>query len=167
MRNGYKISQFLLQIMTNGVLQVKYIFAFALESIFLLSLTVGLAFAERPKTLKIGVVLPLTGGAADFGLHVRDGIELAKETLESVSAAGSNIQVVYQDSKCSPREAVTAFHTFKRQGIKYIIGAGCSSCTLAIAPLAEKNRILQITPVSSAATISEAGDFVFPKPYAG
>ena len=42
-----------------------------------------------------------------------------------------------------------------------IIGAVCSSVTLAIAPIVEENKVVLISPASTNPKISEAGDYIF------
>ena len=46
-------------------------------------------------------------------------------------------------------------------GVKLVMGAVCSSVTLSVAPIAEKNNTLLISPVSTNPKISEAGDYIF------
>lgn len=46
-------------------------------------------------------------------------------------------------------------------GIDFFIGDICSSATLAMAPLAEQNKKILITPCSESADISKAGDYIF------
>ncbi|MFH1145708.1 MAG: ABC transporter substrate-binding protein [bacterium] len=111
--------------------------------------------------LKVGVILPLTGKAANFGEDIRTALTMAEQEIKSDSANVS-FTLEYQDDECDPKKAVSAYqyiHDVKKAN--FIIGPVCSSATLAVAPLAERDRVILITPVSSAETISEAGDFVF------
>ena len=49
----------------------------------------------------------------------------------------------------------------QNDNVKIIYGGICSSETLGIAPFAEQNRILLLTPLSGSSKITDAGDFVF------
>lgn len=44
---------------------------------------------QDPKTLRVGVVLPLTGDLATYGRNAKDGIELAEEELKNRHTSGS------------------------------------------------------------------------------
>lgn len=111
------------------------------------------------ETIKIGAILPLSGKASSFGEDIKSALDIA---VEEINTRGQKIDIVYEDSGCDPKKAVSAFHSlFGIKKINVMIGAACSSETLAIAPLAEQNHVILITPASSAETISDAGDFIF------
>lgn len=115
--------------------------------------------ASISEPTKIGVVLPLTGDAAFWGTNGRNGALLA---LEDLNKNGKKFELIFEDSQCDPKTAVTAFQRLtKTRGIKYVVGDICSSCTLAMAPLAEKTKVVLVTPCSAAPQISNAGEFVF------
>jgi branched-chain amino acid transport system substrate-binding protein len=120
---------------------------------------VAVFYKPAPKeTIKIGAILPLTGSAGSLGEYMRNAINLATEKANKNRPL---IEVYFEDEKCDPKEAVSAYQALRVKGIKLIIGAGCSSSTLAIAPLAEQDRVVLITPSSAADKISEAGDYIF------
>lgn len=119
---------------------------------------------NKDGAIKIGVILPMTGKAGSFGKYVQDALDIAMDEIGLVLAQNSvrKIELIYQDSECDPKKAVSAYRFMHDvNDIKVFIGDVCSNCTLAIAPLAEKDKAILITPASSAMTISEAGDFVF------
>ena len=71
------------------------------------------------------------------------------------------VELIYEDEMCDPQTAITAYRSLRLKGVNVIIGAFCSPSTLAIAPLAEQDKVILITPASSAETISQAGDYIF------
>ncbi len=115
--------------------------------------------AVEKKTL-VGVILPITGKAANMGSWVKEGVELAFEEIRK-SNDGANIILVFEDSVCDPKMAVNAYYAVRSKGAKIIIGGGCSSETLAIAPIAEADKVVLFTPMSAADSISSSGDYVF------
>ena len=133
-----------------------------LTAAIIVILILGFVVFYKPapeETIKIGVILPLTGKAASLGEDMRNAIDLA---LEEINKKDKVIELIYEDEKCDPKEAVTAYKTLvDLKKVKIIIGAGCSSSTLAMAPLAEQEKVVLITPASGADKISEAGDFIF------
>jgi branched-chain amino acid transport system substrate-binding protein len=107
--------------------------------------------------IKIGVILPLTGNAAAYGNQIKKGIDLALQEIKD-----SQINILYEDSKCDPKEGISAYNKLVNiERVKIIIGDFCSSVVLAIGPLAEQNHILLITPGAAARQISQLGDYIF------
>ncbi|WKZ57342.1 MAG: penicillin-binding protein activator [Bdellovibrionota bacterium] len=121
------------------------------------------ALCSRPgsaEPLRIGVVAPLSGDASFWGTNGQAGATLAAEDAEK--RFGLPVKVRFEDERCDPKAAVAAFqHLTEIEQVRYIVGATCSSSTAAIAPLAERKRVLLITPGSEADSISRMGDFVF------
>lgn len=119
--------------------------------------------SSEQQTIKIGFIGPLTGGAAEYGQSAKKGIDLAVSAINQAGGInGANIEVIYEDSKADPKEGVTAIQKLLMLGdVPAIIGAMASSVTLAVAPIAEQNKVVLLSPASSAPTITEAGDYIF------
>lgn len=120
------------------------------------------AFAQEDE-IKVGVLLPLSGDASFWGLNSLKGLQLALEDLKKQATPGAKaIRLVVEDERCDPKMAVSsAKKLIEVDRVAAIIGAGCSSSTLAVAPLAERSLIPLVTPISEADTISQAGRFVY------
>jgi branched-chain amino acid transport system substrate-binding protein len=116
-----------------------------------------------PEEIKIGAILPLTGEAAKYGEDAKLGIDFAVEEINAAGGInGKKIQVVYEDSQAAPSQGVAAIQKLITvDKVPVIIGAMASSVTLAIAPIAEENKVVLLSPASSAAKITEAGDYIF------
>jgi len=109
------------------------------------------------ETIKIGVILPLSSGAATYGEQIKNGIDLAFGNISD-----SRVSLVYENSKCDPKESVSAYNKLVGiERVKIIIGDFCSSSTLSITPLAEKDHVILITPGAAAVKISDEGDYIF------
>jgi branched-chain amino acid transport system substrate-binding protein len=106
--------------------------------------------------IKIGFIGPLSGEAAAYGESMKQGVELAVKEL------GSNVEVIYEDGKCNGKDAVSAVQKLINiDKVKFIVGAGCSGETMAIAPIVEESQVLALSPVSSNAAITTMGDYIF------
>lgn len=118
---------------------------------------------EEPKEIKIGAVLPLTGDAAQWGIPPMRGAQLATDQINAGGGVKAKKLVLYiEDTRCEPKEGVSAFNKLlTHEDLKIVLGAVGSSVTLAIAPIAEKRRVLLISPASTNPKITEAGDFIF------
>ena len=117
------------------------------------------------ETITIGTTGPLTGGAASYGISVKQGAEIA---IEEINKAGGvklgdksyNFALQFEDDEASEEKAVTAYNTLLDKKVDVIMGAVTSGSSLAIADLTKKDNLLQLTPSGSAAGIT-ANDNVF------
>lgn len=117
------------------------------------------------ETITIGTTGPLTGGAASYGISVKQGAEIA---IEEINKAGGvklgdksyNLALQFEDDEASEEKAVTAYNTLLDKKVDVIMGAVTSGSSLAIADLTKKDNLLQLTPSGSAAGIT-ANDNVF------
>ena len=112
---------------------------------------------KQDQVIKVGVIAPFTGRMASWGENIKDSLELYVDQHQ-----GFEIELIYEDSKCNPQEGVSAAQKLINiDDVEVIIGGVCSSVTLAVAPIAEKNEVVLITPVSQSSSIKDAGDYVF------
>ena len=111
--------------------------------------------------INIGAVLPLTGDVASYGTDSKDGIDLAI-LLANKSQNKYEFVVNFQDSKGDPKTAVTAFQQIiSTKNPIAVIGENISSSTGAMIPIAEKNKILLISPSASAPNLSGLSKYFF------
>lgn len=102
-------------------------------------------------TIVIGFMAPLSGDAASYGLSILKGAQLAVKDM-----ALKNVKLVVEDSKCDPKEAVSAINKLiSVNKVKVIVGEVCSGATLAAAPIAEKNKVVMISAASTSPEISK------------
>ena len=118
---------------------------------------------QQPDTITIGAIIPLTGSAAPYGQNAQRGIDMAVSEINTRGGInGISIVVLYEDSKTEPKEAVSALQKlFNSNGVRYIIGDINSTGLLAMAPIAENNKIILLSPGASNPKISDAGDYIF------
>ncbi len=134
-----------------------------LISVAFLVILSGGCVKKDGKGIKIGAILPLTGDAAQWGIPPMKGAQLAVDEINNMGGInGKKILLKIEDDRCDPKDGVSAFKKLTmNKELKIIVGAVCSSVTLAVAPLAESNKILLISPASTNPTITEAGDYIF------
>jgi branched-chain amino acid transport system substrate-binding protein len=113
--------------------------------------------------IDIGRLLPLTGPAASYGQSEKKGTELALEEINNAGGIqGRKIKIIYEDEKCEPKEGVSAIQKLiDIDKVPLVLGATCSTVTLAVAPIANENKVVLLSPLSSAAEITNAGPYVF------
>ena len=125
--------------------------------------TFFLGCKKEPMVYKIGCVTPLTGEGATYGAATKRGIDLAVEEINNAGGInGIKIKVIYEDDKMNPKDAVNALNKLIRVNkVPVIIGGFTSRVTLALAPIAEQNKVILFSSSSTADEIKFAGDYIF------
>jgi len=129
--------------------------------IMLIGLSISISiYSAETKIIKIGSVGPLSGTGAKNGIATKQGAELAVEEInEAGGIDGYKIQLICEDDKAIPAEAVNAVQKLiDRDKVLAIVGAFNSSCTIACMEVSRKAHVPQITPISIAEVITESGN---------
>ncbi len=117
---------------------------------------------KQDDVIKIGAILPLTGENAVYGEAIRNGMLLALEEYNLQHKDKDRIKLIIEDDQAIPANTVSAYNKLTRiEKVSFILGGVFSSSTLAIAPLAEKDSVVLLSPTSSAIELTNAGDFIF------
>lgn len=119
--------------------------------------------AEETVTVKVGTVGPLTGGAATYGLSVRNAVEIAlTEANENSEIPGVELSLLSEDSEGDWSKAANAFSKLIDQdGVNVIIGAVLSSETAAGGPIALDGKVPTISPTSTATGLTLDNPYLF------
>ncbi|MEK7185690.1 MAG: ABC transporter substrate-binding protein, partial [Patescibacteria group bacterium] len=114
--------------------------------------------------IKIGFIGPLSGDAAVYGETEKNAVEIALEEINQSGELKRRLEVIYEDGKCSGKDAVTAAQKMINiDKVSIIFGGVCSSETLGLAPVVESNKVVLFSAFSSSPLISQSGDYVFRK----
>ncbi|MFA5967109.1 MAG: ABC transporter substrate-binding protein [Patescibacteria group bacterium] len=134
--------------------------------VVVIALSMSFSFARddskaQDKTLiKIGFVAPQTGNAASYGEYTTKAFKLGIDDFNATHKI--NFDVVYEDGKCDGASATTAINKLINvDKVQYVIGGLCSGETLAMAPVAETNKVILFSPGSGSPDITNAGDYIF------
>lgn len=98
---------------------------------------------QKNEVVKIGVIAPLTGSASSTKQYVMDGFTMAKEELNA-RQEGVKYEIIFEDCKSDPAEAVACFTRLKTKGVKYIVAFG-GQFALAVAPSTKNQDMLYFT----------------------
>jgi branched-chain amino acid transport system substrate-binding protein len=101
-------------------------------------------------TINIGVIQPLSGANAQFGVNCRDGIELVADEINAAGGikalGGAKINLVVSDSTSNPTIApAVAQRLIAQNNLTAVLGAFASSLTLAISEVTERADIPFLT----------------------
>ena len=113
--------------------------------------------------LKIGMTGPLTGGAAEYGLAVEAGIEIAVEEINAAAEANGGLKLAFksEDDEADGEKAVSGYNVLKDWGLQVFIGTVTSGACNAVAPEAVADEIFLLTPSASATEVAMAGASTF------
>lgn len=130
--------------------------------VVILVLAFGTRTEKETSPIKIGFIAPLSGDAAAYGEPLKKGVEIAvSEINEKGGVKGRLIEVVYEDGKCSNKDATSAAQKLiSIDKVKVIVGMVCSGELLSAAPVAENAKVVLIGQGTSP-DITKAGDYVF------
>ncbi len=113
-------------------------------------------------SLKIGFIGPLTGGVSVYGLAVQKGLLLAVKEINAAGGInGTLIDVISKDDQGTDTETLNAFNELVSEGVKIIVGAVTSGCTSAITSAANEEKVILISPSSTADAVTTEDDYVF------
>jgi branched-chain amino acid transport system substrate-binding protein len=105
--------------------------------------------------VKIGVMAPLTGVAANLGENMLRGINLAINDSE-------DYELIIEDDQCNSRSGVNvAKKLIEMDNVDVIIGSICTVAVLPSAPLVEVAKVPRVTSGLAVQKVANAGDYHF------
>jgi branched-chain amino acid transport system substrate-binding protein len=133
----------------------------------------GNAFAQD-KTVKIGAIFPMSGGAASAGVHAKFAIEVAMDIINNAhpelgnfplakgaglaGLGGAKVDVIFADNQGSPATGQNqALRLITEEKVVALTGAYQSGITLTASAIAEKYGIPFLNGESVAANLTERG----------
>lgn len=112
------------------------------------------------KTLKIGMLLALSGFAAPFGTAERDAVKaIVEDVNEDGGVNGRKIELEIYDGAADPTKCVNGVNELAEKGVVAIIGPSTGSCALAAGPIAARRQIPLMTPTATIQVTSEENPF--------
>jgi len=114
-----------------------------------------------PSEINVGVILPLSGANAQFGINSRQGLELAADEINAAGGikamGGAKLKLIIADATSQPTTAATVAQRLITQNrCVAIIGAYASSLTLAVSEVTERRGIPLLT-MSFSDVLTERG----------
>jgi len=132
-----------------------------------LPLLITLALAALPAhaadPIKIGALLPVTGGAAFLGGPEQRTLEMAVEELNARGGlAGRPVQLIVKDTGGSPEKAVSfAKQLIDEEQVFAIIGPATSGETMAVKAIAEGAGTLLLSTAAAEVIVNPVARWVF------
>lgn len=111
-------------------------------------------------TIKIGANLELSGNVASYGQSILEGIKLAVEEINNDGGIdGKKIEIVEMDNKSESAEAVSvATRLISEEKVLAIIGSATTGNTAAQIDIANKEKVIVLTPSGTSPTLTVNDD---------
>lgn len=126
-------------------------------------LAVGAAAAQ---TLKIGVIAPLTGGGAPWGIAAAEGPRILADELNAnggvaVGDKKYKVEVIAYDDQYKAADAVAAYNRLVNQDrVKYMIILG-SAATMALKQQVEDDKVVAMTASYTGKALDKNTNYLF------
>lgn len=116
--------------------------------------------AVGQETIKIGLIVPLTGGQASTGKQLDNAVKLYIQQ-HGDTVAGRKIEVVVRDDGAIPDNTKRiAQELIVNEKVQIIAGFGITPAALAAAPLATQARIPEIVMLAGASVVTERSPYI-------
>jgi branched-chain amino acid transport system substrate-binding protein len=123
-----------------------------------LSLLPGVAFAQD--TVKIGLILPMTGQQASTGKQIDAAVKLY-QAQHGTTVAGKKIEVILKDDTSVPDVTKRlAQELVVNDKVAVLAGFGITPSALATAPIATQAKVPEVVMAAGTSSITEASPFV-------
>jgi branched-chain amino acid transport system substrate-binding protein len=108
----------------------------------------------------VGATVPMTGPLSLTGLQYLNSLRMAEEHINKAGGIkGKQLSVKTLDDQGKPEEAaVAATRLLTQDGATVLLGEVASSRSLAMAPIADSNKVPMISPTSTNPRVTKDGD---------
>lgn len=122
-----------------------------------------LTFKEKT-TIKVGAILPLSGKMANYGKSSQAALQSMLKVINHnrQSKQSPFIDLIIEDDQMEVKDGVNVINKLiQKDKVAAIIGPDASSITLGVAPIAEANKTVLVSPGSTSSDLTKAGDYIF------
>ena len=132
--------------------------------------TVGLALAlalstsaiAQQASYKFGLAMPLTGGQATYG---NDQVKAAEWAVEEINKKGGingkKLEMIVLDTQADPQVGIQAVNRMISVDKVAVFVTAWSGVVKAVAPIANDNKVVELSVGANSPDISQLGDYVY------
>src|SRR3984893_5207317 len=121
---------------------------------------VTVAAARAEDTVKIGLILPMTGGQASTGKQIDNAVKLFMQQ-NGDTVAGKKIEIILKDDAAAPDNTKRmAQELIVNDKVNFIAGFGVTPAALAAAPLATQAKIPEVVMAAGTSIITERSPYI-------
>ncbi|AXV18310.1 ABC transporter substrate-binding protein (plasmid) [Neorhizobium sp. SOG26] len=116
--------------------------------------------AAAQETVKVGLILPMTGPFASTGRQVSAGAKTFLE-MKGDTVAGKKIELIIRDDAgVADQTRRIAQELVVNEGVKLLAGGGLTPLAMAVAPVATQAKVPMIVTSAGTASITKASPFI-------
>jgi len=120
------------------------------------------AFAQGKETLKFGLAMPLSGSQALYGA---DQVKAAQWAVADINAKGGVngklLEMVVVDTQADPQLGINAVKRLTSVDNVPVFITAWSSVVKAVAPIANRDKVLELSVGANSPDIAKLGDYVY------
>ena len=128
----------------------------AITLALVMTMTASFAMADA---IKVGVIGPMTGAYAVYGLAVQYGAQIAAEEINA--QGGVQFEILAADDQGDGELGVNAYNDLLDKGVNIMLSTVTSGSCLAVSDVAYEERVFMLTPSGSADAITDGKDNVY------
>ena len=126
-----------------------------------LMLASGSVSAQQP-TFRFGLAMPLTGGQALYG---NDQVKAAQWAVDEINAKGGvngkKLEMIVLDTQADPQVGIQATNRLISVEKVPVFVTAWSGVVKAVAPIANDNKVVELSVGAASPDISKLGDYVY------
>jgi len=136
-----------------------------LEEEMRLSLLSGVAFAatlafasQAQADITIGLIAPVTGSVAAYGIQVKNGAETAVENInKNGGILGEKVVLKLVDDAADPKQGVSGANQLIGDGVKFVVGPVTSGSAMAVSDALAEAGVVMVTPTATSPNLTNRG----------
>ena len=130
----------------------------AKQAVMALALTLA-SGCQPADNVRIGFLGGLSGSLSDLGVGGRNGAQLAVDTLNAEGR--EHFELMVEDDRQDPATARAAIASFAAHGASFVVGPTTSAMAVAAVPVADRLRLVLITPTATTDELTGRNDWFF------
>ncbi|ELZ87671.1 amino acid/amide ABC transporter substrate-binding protein, HAAT family [Haloferax elongans ATCC BAA-1513] len=123
-----------------------------------LSGCVGALDNQANEPVRFGAVLPVSGSLETLGTH---GMRAVEQAVADINRAGGvldrPVELTAVDTEANAQTAVEGYKTLVDEGVVGFVGGLVSDASIALAPKAASDGIMEMSPASTSPALTDAG----------
>jgi len=134
----------------------------ALSALIMSAVFANVATAQSKETLKFGLAMPLSGSQALYGA---DQVKAAQWAVADINAKGGvngkQLEMIVVDTQADPQLGINAVKRLTSVDNVPVLITAWSSVVKAVAPIANRDKVLELSVGANSPDIAKLGDYVY------
>ncbi len=134
----------------------------AIAALFLVLVLLLCSCSREKDPIPIGLAINLSGDGGPAAEHIRDGVRLGVETVNSRGGInGHPLELLVRDDRNDPEDILAVDQDLINRGVPVIMGHSISQNTLVAYPLVTGQNVLLFTAYTATSELSNRDDLFF------